>query len=104
MSCQNCGKALQGVVGLVKAAAGIDRADDETIRARLLTCAGCPQLERNPLLHLPPGASGVSPASRCRACGCFVAAKARLASESCPEGRWLPPQTPPGERESGDGP
>lgn len=46
--------------------------------ARLKVCVGCDQFEI---------ATGKRPA-RCADCGCFVKAKATLATESCPRGKW----------------
>lgn len=61
-----------GVVGLAKAAFGIDRAGDATIEARRATCAACPEWTGR----------------TCKLCGCLVAAKIRLKGEACPAGKW----------------
>lgn len=67
-----------GSAGLAKVAIGMDRADDERIRSRESICRDCP--------------SGLFSNGRCDAsrggCGCFLAAKWRLASERCPKGHW----------------
>jgi hypothetical protein len=51
----------------------------EDIAARLSICATC------------PARMGEMPLARCRACGCFLAAKSRFASESCPLQKWPNP-------------
>ena len=48
-------------------------------RERLTQCGPCP--------HLIPATALVGP--RCALCDCFVKAKAWLATEDCPDGRWL---------------
>ena len=48
----------------------------ERTRRRLDTCSRCPQILR--------GFVG----DRCNLCGCFLALKARLASQACPAGHW----------------
>ena len=49
-----------------------NRVSEETREARLLICEGC-QHKAGPI---------------CGKCGCVLTAKARVASESCPEGLW----------------
>lgn len=44
----------------------------EVIERRIKTCEGCNHFT----------------GQRCRSCGCFVPAKAALAAESCPLGKW----------------
>lgn len=62
------GKAIQ---------AGPDAFVTREVKAkRLSVCEGCPRKEM--VLGQP----------RCGACGCFCKAKAALATETCPEGRW----------------
>lgn len=64
-----------GAVGrvLARAARGQPLLAAETVvQARQAVCAACE--------HLVVG--------RCRKCGCFLTAKARLAGERCPLGRW----------------
>lgn len=51
---------------------GLKAATPEARRARLAACAGCEH-------H-----TGL----RCRVCGCITAAKARMAHEDCPAGKW----------------
>jgi len=41
--------------------------------ARLKACAACPELDRD---------------GQCRVCTCFVSAKSRLATETCPLKKW----------------
>ena len=42
-------------------------------KARLQACARCPQLD---------------PGGQCKVCTCWVSNKSRLATETCPEGKW----------------
>ena len=57
-------------------ATGMREASPEVIAERMEICHGCP--------------SGLYRASdqRCSTCGCFVSAKAKMATESCPESHW----------------
>jgi tetratricopeptide (TPR) repeat protein len=52
---------------------GFKTASPQTLQQRLQTCAACEH-------H-----TGL----RCRLCGCFTTAKARLAHEECPLGKWV---------------
>lgn len=78
------------------AGSGFKTTPAELLNERLRQCASCDYF------------SGL----RCRACGCFLDAKARMLHESCPIGRWpatapstAPPQAPanaaPGENADG---
>jgi hypothetical protein len=73
-----CGaQVAKGVVGLTKAALGIDKADDAEIERRQGICATCPNAK---LL------AGV--VNRCALCGCAIRAKVRIKGEKCPAGKW----------------
>jgi hypothetical protein len=48
-------------------------AGQETIELRIRTCKGCRFLINQ---------------KRCKLCGCWVAAKAGLAAEKCPDNKW----------------
>ncbi len=67
---------IKGVVGLAKAATGIDRAGDDTIASRKATCDACQKQGRTLGLET------------CGVCGCSLAAKRRIKSEACPLGKW----------------
>lgn len=67
------GDLVRGAVGVAKAATGVDRAPEETITARWESCLACEHHDRG----------------KCTKCGCFTAAKIRLASSVCPADRWL---------------
>ena len=69
--------AWNGVVGLGKAALRVDRAAEPVIRQRRAICAACPQ-----------ATGGLSAASRCSACTCFIFPKTANAGEKCPMGKW----------------
>jgi len=60
------------------AGAGFITASEKTIETRKATCAGCE--------HWDAGA--LKQTGRCRKCGCSTWAKIRMATESCPEGKW----------------
>tara|TARA_R110000744_G_scaffold66072_8_gene135091 strand:- start:415 stop:726 length:312 start_codon:yes stop_codon:yes gene_type:complete len=65
-------RMLQGSAALLKAELGIDAADEETMAKRKATCLACDSYD-----------FGV-----CNDCGCFCAAKVKLKSEACPQGKW----------------
>jgi hypothetical protein len=70
-------------------AGGFRTVDDATRQARLDTCAGCPSLSQAPERSVYQGLTLLSGDRRvCSACGCGVARKASLATESCPLSRW----------------
>ena len=60
-----------------KAALRVDRAAEPVIRKRRGICAACPQ-----------ATGGLSAASRCKACTCFVFPKTANAGEKFPLGKW----------------
>jgi len=66
------GGILKGAVGLAKAHLGIDAADKETVESRQATCLGCDRFDFG----------------KCKECGCYLHAKVRIKSETCPIGRW----------------
>jgi rubrerythrin len=65
-------QAVNGAVGLAKNITGIDQASPEVITERYEICKACDQYKR----------------WQCQKCGCPVAAKVRIASESCPILKW----------------
>lgn len=76
----------RGALGLAKAAAQsaglrVDQAAADVIDARRDRCRACPSAR-------PVPAGNLSHWSHCRECGCLIAAKTRLASETCPLGKW----------------
>lgn len=66
---------------------GFSRVEDELYEQRIAACLGCDQLSAAPdtMLHKVAGLLATDKRS-CRACGCFVSAKARLPRENCPLG------------------
>jgi hypothetical protein len=90
-----CATCVKGVVGLAKAAAGVDAAPADVVDARRLACRHCSLASRSQRFAAAPH-RGLTTLSRCGACSCFVAAKTRLAGEACPLGWWL--AVPPGPR------
>jgi hypothetical protein len=70
------------------AAAGFAQVSDEIFQQRRRTCLSCE--------HLGPPPNGLaqllarSPEEHnyCQLCGCYTVHKARLATETCPDGRW----------------
>lgn len=69
-----CGKMSKGARGIFTAVAGLDPVPSSVKIDRLETCRPC---EHRSL-------------AMCTRCGCFIQAKIRVASESCPDGRWSP--------------
>jgi hypothetical protein len=70
-------KIKQGMMGLAKAALGIDRASDELIRQRTEICRGCE--------HAKFVAGKLA---SCGLCGCIIKAKVRIPREHCPIKKW----------------
>ena len=63
---------IQGMKNLVKVATGQDRAPAHIVSHRRQICNYC--------MHRR--------GAFCGACGCVIAAKAKLLAERCPKGRW----------------
>lgn len=85
MACQNC-DPVQGAIKMTKAVLGIGRAAVEVSLARREICCACERLLPGPFFV----------ARRCELCGCFAAAKTRLAAETCPANppKWGPVGAP----------
>ena len=68
------GNALSAAARIAGAAITGQRvvAPADVRNSRLAECRSCPRYDRG----------------RCQVCGCFVAAKARFATEQCPLGKW----------------
>ena len=66
---------LTGAVGLLKAEFGVDAVDDATYRQRKQTCLACDNYDF--------GVCGKK-----SGCQCYLAAKVRVAGETCPVGKW----------------
>ena len=66
---------LTGAVGLLKAEFGVDAVDDDTYRQRKQTCMACDNYDF--------GVCGKK-----SGCQCYLAAKVRVAGETCPVGKW----------------
>jgi hypothetical protein len=71
-------RLARGVPGLLKAELGLDVANAEAIAGRRATCLVCPSGCYD---------FGVCDTAR-GGCGCYLAAKVRVASEQCPKGHW----------------
>ena len=67
-------RLAEGAVGVTKAALGIDPASQETREARWDVCKSCDQNDLG----------------ECKACGCWIAPKISLKSQSCPISLWGP--------------
>ena len=88
MSCGGCKgvtKIFHGAVGLAKAALGLDAVSVSVREARLDRCRVCEHATRHPTKRT---AAGLPLVRWCRACRCWLDAKTRVASESCPIGSW----------------
>jgi hypothetical protein len=72
--------AKAGAIGIAKAVLRIDPTSPEDLSRRVAICEAC------------PSGCYLSGPSRCDrskgGCGCFLAAKWRVASEKCPKGHW----------------
>ena len=86
-TCKCIKKVSHGAVQLTKALVGLDRASPKIIEARRRECRKCPHATRS-VDDAMSRAGWLSLTSRCRLCGCLIAPKTLLASESCPEGKW----------------
>ena len=80
--CTSCAKKglmglIRGGAKLLKAELGIDAADEATLATRKALCLDCPIYDFGVCLEEEKGG-----------CGCFVAAKVRIAGEECPKGKW----------------
>jgi hypothetical protein len=82
-----CGDIIAGAVGLAKAAVGAEPVPPEVLQDRRDKCRECPHASRDPK-RLDRPTKGLTVLSKCDLCGCFIAAKTKLASEACPDGRW----------------
>jgi hypothetical protein len=60
------------------ARSGFSPTPPEVLAAREATCRACPEWD----------AAALNSTGRCRKCGCSTWAKLRMASESCPLGKW----------------
>tara|TARA_Y100000310_G_scaffold147425_1_gene146695 strand:- start:7806 stop:8216 length:411 start_codon:yes stop_codon:yes gene_type:complete len=69
---------VHGAVGLSKAALGVDATEKGVRDRRWEVCRSCDKATRNK--HGEP--------NRCGECGCVLAAKIRIARESCPLHKW----------------
>ncbi len=68
---------------------GFETASDDEYASRLETCRACPELVDAPDLTIYKLKLASEKDMRvCNLCGCVARRKARLASESCPAGRW----------------
>lgn len=74
-----------GIVGLAKAAAHIERASDSIINERREICRSCEHLE---IRERKDGTMGMTTFSRCLVCKCFLKPKTALATDKCPVGKW----------------
>jgi hypothetical protein len=88
MSCVDCLKnVVRGAKGLLKAAVGAGAAPDRVVALRRDECRNCPESTKDPKRANNPS-KGMTVASRCNKCGCFLLPKTTLASASCPMGKW----------------
>jgi hypothetical protein len=66
-------------------ASGFSPTPPDILAAREATCRACPEWD----------ATALNATGRCRKCGCSTWAKIRMASESCPLGKWEALRTAP---------
>ncbi len=79
-----CGKIRDGAIGITKALFHIANASPDVIARRRDVCRACPHAMRNPDPKFAANC-GLTTLSRCEQCGCFIAAKTRVASERGPD-------------------
>ena len=87
MSC--CGSTIvNGAVGLAKAGiaatTGIGATPTGEYKARLRTCWHCDKAQPLTVAGVPI----IGKKEQCSECGCIITAKASVASEVCPLGKW----------------
>ena len=70
----------RGLVGLLKAAVGIDPSSEEMIQKRTAQCLSCE--------HRKFGGERLTGLSYCKICRCRLESKIKIAGEDCPVGRW----------------
>ena len=75
-----CGKIAAGVIGLAKAAAGIGRADVDTVERRRALCRDCPEAVSC--------IGNIGRRCKCNLCDCIIRAKTANRGEQCPMGKW----------------
>lgn len=75
-------QAVNGAIGVGKAFLGVDATEEDIVKARWTACSGnsaeggdVPKCDQN---HY----------GQCKHCGCYIAAKIRIANEQCPIGKW----------------
>jgi hypothetical protein len=56
----------------------LEIAPDEVVKKRLDICSTCPFRVVTPLVHI----------GRCSVCGCLLAGKTKLLTQTCPKGKW----------------
>jgi hypothetical protein len=88
--CGKAGRLARGAAGLAKAGLGIDRAAADVITMRRDICRTCSKATLRPYKD---GTEGLTTLSRCTGCHdgklpCFIGAKTKVLSETCPLGKW----------------
>lgn len=61
----------------------LQAAPDETVKARMALCNGCPHLRRNMGKHF----SKID-GERCNLCGCYMPVKTKILKATCPAKKW----------------
>jgi hypothetical protein len=72
---------IDGVKGLTKATLQIDKCDDAVINQRTKICYDCDSCTKKKT-------DSGKIIARCKICKCFIKAKVRISSESCPLHKW----------------
>ena len=73
---------VTGGIGVGKAFLGVDASEEDVLKARWAICHG------GSINGELVSACDQHHFGQCKACGCFIAAKIRIAGESCPLGKW----------------
>jgi PHP family Zn ribbon phosphoesterase len=78
--CRDCAGVLHGTVGVARSLLGVGLSSPGMLKQRLTVCGTCDQSVK--CRH------NDRQVCRCKACGCWLKHKARLARETCPRRMW----------------
>jgi len=72
---------VKGIWGWMQSILGVNTVSQRARQQRMAVCLQCKQAENYSVRRQKQ--------TRCRICGCVVWHKAHVASENCPEGKWM---------------
>ncbi len=79
--CKAVDKVINGAVGIAKSVTGVGVATEAEVEGRRVICRQCE--------HAIPCNNNNGKKCVCAKCGCRLKHKTRVASESCPLGKWV---------------